>query len=176
MAVEGRQKCGLNPNPRNGETMNRMPVTTIPDTRGSGYLSPGATDRAVGAVVATPVHSPSQHFRGALVAAVRIGDDTDTVAAIAGGLLGARWGLAAIPDEWTRHLHGDRVRGETLTGAEFATVALQAFDCTMRRFCLVRAARHGGAWPEVLTPETIRHGKALEEWTRQCEESGIFDQ
>ncbi len=128
-----------------------------------------AFQAALWAVVATPVRSPSQHFRDALVAAVRIGHDTDTVAAIAGGLLGARWGLAAIPDEWTRHLHGDRVRGETVTGAEFATVALQAFDCTMRRFFLVRAARHGGAWPEVLTPETIRHGKALDEWTRQCE-------
>jgi len=66
------------------------------------------------------------------------------VAAIAGGLLGARWGLAAIPAEWTRHLHGDRVRGETVTGAELATVAMRAFDCTMRRFFEERAARFRG--------------------------------
>jgi hypothetical protein len=31
---------------------------------------------------------------------VRIGNDTDTVAAIAGGLLGARWGASAIPAKW----------------------------------------------------------------------------
>ena len=135
-----------------------------------------AFSAALWAVVATPVHSPTQHFRDALVAAVRVGHDTDTVAAIAGGLLGARWGLAAIGDEWTRHLHGDRVRGETVTGAELATVALQAFDCTMQRLFAVRAARWNDRdSPEVLTRETIRHGKALEEWTRQCEEAGVFD-
>ncbi|GGF98791.1 hypothetical protein GCM10007304_10920 [Rhodococcoides trifolii] len=37
---------------------------------------------------------------------VRAGGDTDTTAAIAGGLLGARWGASAIPDEWTRKVHG----------------------------------------------------------------------
>jgi len=40
------------------------------------------------------------------VAGVRIGDDTDTVAAIAGALLGARWGASAVPDAWRRMLHG----------------------------------------------------------------------
>ena len=34
-----------------------------------------------------------QHLEHALTAAVRAGDDTDTVAAIAGALLGARWGV-----------------------------------------------------------------------------------
>lgn len=103
-----------------------------------------AFQAALWAIVSTPEHSPDQHFRDALVTAVRIGHDTDTVAAIAGGLLGARWGLAAIPQEWTRHLHGDRVRGETVTGAELATVALEAFECTMRRWFKERARRWAG--------------------------------
>lgn len=47
-----------------------------------------------------------EHFRAALEAAVRGGNDTDTVAAIAGSLLGAAYGIAAIPFEWTRNLHG----------------------------------------------------------------------
>ena len=42
----------------------------------------------------------------ALMAAVRGGHDTDTVAAIAGGLVGARWGASAVPREWSRLLHG----------------------------------------------------------------------
>lgn len=42
----------------------------------------------------------------ALEAAVRAGGDTDTTAAIAGGLLGARWGYSAIPEQWTQILHG----------------------------------------------------------------------
>jgi ADP-ribosyl-[dinitrogen reductase] hydrolase len=41
-----------------------------------------------------------------LTAAIRIGGDTDTVAAIAGAMLGARWGMSAIPAEWRRLLHG----------------------------------------------------------------------
>ena len=46
-----------------------------------------------------------------LAAAVRAGDDTDTVAAIAGALLGARHGASAVPPEW----RDDRAR---LAGAD----------------------------------------------------------
>src|SRR6478672_8873459 len=46
------------------------------------------------------------HLRLALDAAVRGGGDTDTVAAIAGGLLGAVYGASAVPAEWRRVLHG----------------------------------------------------------------------
>lgn len=42
----------------------------------------------------------------ALELAVRAGGDTDTTAAIAGGLLGARWGASAIPAEWQSVMHG----------------------------------------------------------------------
>ncbi|WP_144759693.1 ADP-ribosylglycohydrolase family protein [Curtobacterium sp. 9128] len=42
----------------------------------------------------------------ALVAAVRSGNDTDTVAAIAGGLAGALYGASALPEEWRELLHG----------------------------------------------------------------------
>lgn len=50
--------------------------------------------------------SDDRHLRRALVAAVRAGGDTDTTAAIAGGLLGARWGASAVPAGWRRILHG----------------------------------------------------------------------
>ena len=46
------------------------------------------------------------HLRLALESAVRGGRDTDTVAAIAGGLLGARWGASAVPAPWRRIVHG----------------------------------------------------------------------
>jgi ADP-ribosyl-[dinitrogen reductase] hydrolase len=49
---------------------------------------------------------PAEHFQRALEAAVRGGRDTDTVAAIAGALLAARWGASAVPAEWRRRLHG----------------------------------------------------------------------
>ncbi|MBV6757758.1 ADP-ribosylglycohydrolase family protein [Rhodococcus opacus] len=50
--------------------------------------------------------SGPHHLRLALERAVRAGNDTDTTAAIAGGLLGARWGASAVPDGWRRILHG----------------------------------------------------------------------
>jgi len=42
----------------------------------------------------------------ALTTAIGIGDDTDTVAAIAGALLGARYGASAVPAAWRRISHG----------------------------------------------------------------------
>lgn len=59
------------------------------------------------AIVATADFAASPtHLRAALEACVRGGRDTDTVAAIAGGLLGAAYGYSAIPFEWRRRLHG----------------------------------------------------------------------
>ncbi|GAB1329111.1 ADP-ribosylglycohydrolase family protein [Streptomyces sennicomposti] len=73
-----------------------------------------ALQAAWSAVTGTPVPEldpargsfPAQHLRLALEAAVRAGDDTDTVAAIAGALLGARWGCSGIPLAWQRAVHG----------------------------------------------------------------------
>lgn len=67
-----------------------------------------ALQAAWAAISQTPVpaDAPTTHVRAALENAVRVGHDTDTVACIAGGLLGARWGASAIPVEWTSILHG----------------------------------------------------------------------
>ncbi|MEH3034527.1 MAG: ADP-ribosylglycohydrolase family protein [Aeromicrobium erythreum] len=67
-----------------------------------------ALQAAWSAIVHTPVPTddPKHHLVAALDTAIRVGDDTDTVAAIAGGLLGARWGEEAVPERWRRMLHG----------------------------------------------------------------------
>lgn len=48
----------------------------------------------------------AHHLRRALECAVAGGRDADTVAAIAGGLLGAAYGASAVPLEWRQNLHG----------------------------------------------------------------------
>lgn len=70
--------------------------------------------------------SPAEHIRNALSATVRAGHDTDTTAAIAGGLLGAAYGAQALPAEWTRMLHGwpEDVDGAGL--ADLAGMAVRA--------------------------------------------------
>ena len=76
----------------------------------------------------------AQHFQHALEAAVRGGGDTDTVAAIAGGLLGARWGGSAVPLAWRRILHG----WPGLRGRDLITLAL----------CTAQDGQSGpGGWP-----------------------------
>ena len=90
-----------------------------------------AFQAALSAIVNTPVpvERPSDHLRDALVAAVRIGHDTDTVAAIAGALLGSRWGTGSIPGEWNTVIHGDRRRGsEPVTGTELEQLARKAIS------------------------------------------------
>src|SRR5205807_2734305 len=59
----------------------------------------------------------TESLPAALEAAVRAGGDTDTTAAITGGLAGARWGASAIPPQWVELLHGyPRLRGADLIG------------------------------------------------------------
>ncbi|MFE9625622.1 ADP-ribosylglycohydrolase family protein [Streptomyces sp. NPDC006527] len=54
-------------------------------------------------------------YEDAVRAAVDLGGDTDTVGAVTGGLAGAVYGAAAVPERWSRVLHvplpgfGDRV-------------------------------------------------------------------
>lgn len=62
----------------------------------------------------------ARHLPAALERAVRAGGDTDTTAAIAGALLGARWGASAVPAGWRRMLHG----WPGLTADDLARLAL----------------------------------------------------
>lgn len=74
---------------------------------GNGFVVT-ALQAAWSAIHHTPVPAvhPARHLAAAVEAAVRIGNDTDTVGAIAGMLLGARWGSSAVPWRWRRMLHG----------------------------------------------------------------------
>ena len=45
-------------------------------------------------------------FEEAVVNAVDLGRDADTVACVAGGIAGARWGVQSIPSRWTTYLNG----------------------------------------------------------------------
>lgn len=94
-------------------------------TRAPGDFRPNgfvvlALQAAWASISQTPATSGA-HLPQALAAAVRIGDDTDTVAAIAGALLGARWGRSAIPEQWLRSVHG----WPGLSGADLVDLALR---------------------------------------------------
>ena len=66
-----------------------------------------AFQAAWSSIVQTPVpQRRADHLRLVLENTVRIGHDTDTTAAIAGGMLGAIYGVSAIPLEWKAIIHG----------------------------------------------------------------------
>jgi len=103
-----------------------------------------AFQAALAAITSTPVPdgvTAGSHLRLSLDEVVRAGGDTDTVAAIAGALLGARWGATAIPLRWRRRIHGRRT---------YAEPAIRAADLER----LARVAAVGGrpdldGWPVV---------------------------
>ena len=64
-----------------------------------------AIQAAFKVIMSTATETP-EHLVLGIEAAVRVGNDTDTVAAIAGALLGARWGYSAIPKAWLDEIHG----------------------------------------------------------------------
>ncbi|WP_293785675.1 ADP-ribosylglycohydrolase family protein [uncultured Aeromicrobium sp.] len=73
------------------------------------FTSNGYTVAALQAAWAAVTSTPGRgavHLAMSLIAAVRAGGDTDTVAAITGGLLGAMWGASAVPEAWRNAIHG----------------------------------------------------------------------
>ncbi|MDQ1483303.1 MAG: hypothetical protein QOF35_1379, partial [Actinomycetota bacterium] len=91
--------------------ITRTATNTITTTAVSlaGDATATATATATPTANGTSAESSSEgpaHFQRALEAAVRGGRDTDTVAAIAGGLIGGLYGASAVPMRWRRKLHG----------------------------------------------------------------------
>lgn len=109
--------------------------TAAPGTfTGNGYVVV-ALQASWAAIAQTPVppDAPWRHVEDALATAIGIGHDTDTVAAIAGALLGARWGASAVPSRWRRILHGY----PGLTGSDLMVLASLA------------AGSPKGRWPDL---------------------------
>lgn len=65
--------------------------------KGSGYVVE-AFEAAVWSLL------QADNYKDAILVAVNLGDDTDTTAAIAGGLAGLYYGYDAIPEEWRKSI------------------------------------------------------------------------
>ena len=52
--------------------------------------------------------SDEDSFEKGVLAAVNLGDDTDTTAAIYGQLAGAYYGYTALPQRWTKHIYAEK--------------------------------------------------------------------
>lgn len=89
------------------------------ETKQPEEFSPnGSAVRALQAAWSSVFHC--QEFEASLHEAIWIGHDTDTVASIAGALLGAKWGTSVVPLKWRENLHGYPGK----TGADLEELAL----------------------------------------------------
>jgi ADP-ribosyl-[dinitrogen reductase] hydrolase len=88
----------------------------------------------------------AQHAEHAIERAARCGGDTDTVAAIAGALVGARWGASAIPAEWKLMLHGWN-RATTADLVRLAVMTMRGGEPTSCGWPIAPTV-DAGMWPE----------------------------
>lgn len=77
------------------------------EIRSTGFII-DTFEAAVWAVATT------DSYRDAVLKAVNLGDDTDTVAAVAGGLAGILYGMEGIPAEWVAQLRGKDIIDQCL--------------------------------------------------------------
>ena len=95
--------------------------------RPADFRSNGNTMQAFQAALASVMvarAADGEAVRAGLTAAVMAGHDTDTVAAIAGGLIGGTHGVGAIPAEWVAKIEGwPGYRAHDLVGLALAIVA-----------------------------------------------------
>lgn len=52
------------------------------------------------------VFASTRSYQESVEAAIRLGNDTDTTACVAGGLAGLRWGVSGIPETWLTGMRG----------------------------------------------------------------------
>ena len=100
---------------------------TVP-TLQAAWAAITSTDRGDGSAM---------HLQRGLQAAVRAGWETDTVGAVAGALLGARYGASAVPSQWRRLVHG--------------WPGMRAHDIVELAVSTYAGGRRTGEWPSVFT-------------------------
>lgn len=71
------------------------PLDEMANVLGTGIAAPASVPTALACFLAHP-----DSFTDAVTAAVSLGGDTDTIAAMTGALAGARHGYTAIPEQW----------------------------------------------------------------------------
>ena len=78
-----------------GWFINLDEFRTLPESeiKSTGYVV-DTFEAAIWSLITT------DSYRDAMIKAVNLGDDTDTIAAIAGGLAGLYYGYESIPEEW----------------------------------------------------------------------------
>lgn len=71
-----------------------------------GYSPEPSLDSVLCSHAALHCFMHARTLEGAILSAINLGGDADTVGACCGALAGAYWGIGAVPERWTRELEG----------------------------------------------------------------------
>ena len=107
--------------------------------------SDGFAPASVATAIYLALRAPS--FEEAVVEAINLGGDADTVGAMTGSLAGARWGAGAIPQRWLDGLanrDGVLARADALTGGGKGTAGCEDLAGAERRLSLAVERRREG--------------------------------
>ena len=85
------------------DRLHLLDTLTENEIRSSGYVV-DTLEAALWCVLQADRERQGDRFRSCLFRAVNLGDDTDTVATVAGGLAGLAFSVDGIPEEWFRKL------------------------------------------------------------------------
>jgi ADP-ribosylglycohydrolase len=84
----------------------QVPAEELREALGPGLAADEALGVALYAVLAGAASDPHEHFRSALALAINDDGDSSSAGSIAGSLLGAYYGEAALPPEWLASAEG----------------------------------------------------------------------
>ena len=98
---------------------------TLLSPKWSPFTDDGPTNGAATTCVAQAVWAvrSTSSFADAVIAAINLGGDTDTVAAVTGAIAGAVYGLQGIPSRWVTAVHGSLRRPNGVV-AEYSAMGL----------------------------------------------------
>lgn len=93
------------------ERLAELPNLTEDQIKSTGYVV-DTLEAALWCFVMT------DNYRDCVLKAVNLGGDTDTIAALAGGLAGAAYGMESIPEEWIETLRSKELINDCLFEVE----------------------------------------------------------
>lgn len=89
----------------------------------------------------------TSNLRDSLITATNLGYDTDTIAALTGGVAGAFYGLQSIPNEWTETLNSSIWEECRLLSKRLVVLSENQYESSFSDFLKHRGIRYSGKLP-----------------------------
>jgi ADP-ribosyl-[dinitrogen reductase] hydrolase len=100
-AVRSLRKIYYSTDPEAMRALNSIQPDAAPRGQGTGYV--------VDCLHSARLALKQNTYEAVVIAAIALGNDTDTTACVTGGIAGLRDGIQSIPDRWLKQLRGQEI-------------------------------------------------------------------